>query len=55
MGQNKRTNAAPLLKEALRLYGFDAGYPRAPLMCGTPEEVENIRLAMIQLALFKER
>lgn len=55
MGQNKRTNAAPLLKEALRLYGFDAGYPRAPLMCGTPEEVENIRLAMIQLGLLKER
>ena len=51
MGQNNRINAAPLLKEALRLYGFDAGYPRAPLKYGNPNEIENIQLAMMQLDL----
>lgn len=46
MGQNGRTNPAPLWKAALKLSGVDAGLPRLPLSRGTGEEVENIRLAL---------
>ena len=53
LSQNNRTNGAPLLKEALRLYGFDAGYPRAPLIQGSPEEIDNIRIAMVAVGVLK--
>jgi len=51
MGQNNRTNPVALWKEALRLYGFDAGYPRGPLMRGSQEEIENVRKVMLNLKL----
>lgn len=53
MGQNNRTNPVALWKEALRLYGFDAGYPRGPLSRGTQEEIENVRIVMRNLGLVK--
>ncbi len=51
MGQNGRTNPVSLWKEALRLCGIDAGYPREPLLPGTKEEIANIRKALIDLDL----
>lgn len=53
MGQNNRTNPVALWKEAMRMYGIDAGYPRAPLSRGTKEEIENVRKVMRSLDLIK--
>jgi 4-hydroxy-tetrahydrodipicolinate synthase len=46
MGQNGRTNPVSLWKEALRLWGVDAGIPRLPLSRGTPDEIANVRRAL---------
>lgn len=51
MGQNNRTNPVCLWKEAIRLYGIDAGLPRMPLSRGTNEEIENVRRVMKSLNL----
>ncbi|MDR3437847.1 4-hydroxy-tetrahydrodipicolinate synthase [Telmatospirillum sp.] len=51
MGQNGRTNPAPLWKDAMKLWGVDAGLPRRPLTPGTPEEVANVRKAMVEYGL----
>jgi 4-hydroxy-tetrahydrodipicolinate synthase len=51
MGQNGRTNPVSLWKEAIKLYGFDAGLPRMPLLPGTPEEIENVKKIMNSLKL----
>lgn len=51
MGQNNRTNPAALWKDAIRLYGIDAGIPRLPLSRGTTEEIENVRKVMQSLNL----
>lgn len=51
MGQNSRTNPVCLWKEAIKLYGIDAGLPRLPLSRGTKEEVENVRKVMKSLNL----
>jgi 4-hydroxy-tetrahydrodipicolinate synthase len=53
MGQNNRTNPVALWKEAMRLYGIDAGYPRGPLSRGTKEEIENVRRVMRDLGIIK--
>jgi 4-hydroxy-tetrahydrodipicolinate synthase len=46
MGQNGRTNPVALLKEAMKLQGLPAGFPRQPLLPGTDEEIQNVRNAM---------
>ncbi len=51
MGQNGRTNPAPLWKDAMKLLGVDAGIPRRPLSAGTPEEVAEVRKAMVTFGL----
>jgi 4-hydroxy-tetrahydrodipicolinate synthase len=51
MGQNNRTNPAALWKDAIRMYGIDAGIPRLPLSRGTKDEVENVRKVMQSLSL----
>ncbi len=53
MGQNNRTNPVALWKEAMRLYGLDAGVPRAPLSRGSNDEIENVRKVMQSLGLIK--
>ncbi len=53
MGQNNRTNPVALWKDALRLYGVDAGIPRAPLSRGNAEEVANVRKVMAELNLIQ--
>jgi 4-hydroxy-tetrahydrodipicolinate synthase len=39
MGQNGRFNPVCLLKDAMRLVGYNSGYHRLPLTPGTPEEI----------------
>jgi 4-hydroxy-tetrahydrodipicolinate synthase len=46
MGQNNRTNPVCLLKDAMRLVGYNAGYPRLPLTPGTPEEIAKVKEMM---------
>jgi 4-hydroxy-tetrahydrodipicolinate synthase len=51
MGQNGRTNPAPLWKDAMKLLGVNAGLPRRPLTPGTPAEVAEIRKALVTFGL----
>jgi len=44
--QNGRINAIPILKEAIRLAGFDVGKPRSPLRPATPAEIRVLRRVM---------
>jgi len=49
MGQNGRTNPAPLLKEAMKMLGYNAGIPRLPLSPGTEEEIAEVKRVMKKL------
>jgi 4-hydroxy-tetrahydrodipicolinate synthase len=49
MGQNGRINPVCLLKDAMRLVGYNSGYPRLPLTPGTPEEIANVKAVMQEL------
>jgi len=51
MGQNNRTNPVALWKEAMRLYGIDAGIPRLPLSRGTAEEIAQVKKVMQSVGL----
>jgi 4-hydroxy-tetrahydrodipicolinate synthase len=51
MGQNNRTNPVCLLKEAIKLYGVDAGLPRLPLSRGVNNEIQNVERIMKNLDL----
>ena len=51
MGQNGRTNPAPLWKDAMKLLGVNAGIPRRPLTPGTPAEIAEVRKAMVAFGL----
>jgi 4-hydroxy-tetrahydrodipicolinate synthase len=51
MGQNGRTNPASLLKEAMKMVGYNAGIPRLPLTPGTEEEIAEVRKVMEKLQL----
>jgi len=51
MGQNGRTNPASLLKEAMKMVGYNAGIPRLPLTPGTEEEIAEVRRVMKQLEI----
>ncbi|HOV38218.1 MAG TPA: 4-hydroxy-tetrahydrodipicolinate synthase [Spirochaetales bacterium] len=53
MGQNNRANPVALWKEAMRLYGIDAGIPRLPLSRGTTEEIEKVKQVMLSLNLIQ--
>jgi 4-hydroxy-tetrahydrodipicolinate synthase len=44
--QNGRVNPIPILKEAIRLAGFDVGKPRSPLRAATPGEIRAMRKVM---------
>ena len=46
MGQNGRTNPASLLKEAMKMVGYNAGIPRLPLSPGTEEEIAEVKRVM---------
>jgi len=51
LGQNGRTNPAPLLKAAMNLVGYDSGLPRLPLLPASNAEVEVIKDRMDALGL----
>jgi len=51
MGQNCRTNPASLLKEAMKMVGYNAGIPRLPLTPGTEEEIAEVRRVMKKLEI----
>lgn len=51
MSQSGRTNPAALWKDALRMAGIEAGYPRLPLSPGSEEEKANIRAVLKSLKL----
>ncbi len=51
MGQNKRTNPAALLKEAMKMIGYNAGIPRLPLSQGTEEEKAEVKKIMRKLGI----
>lgn len=44
-----RYNPCCLLKDAMRLIGYDAGIPRLPLMPGTEDEIAQVKKLMKQL------
>jgi 4-hydroxy-tetrahydrodipicolinate synthase len=51
MGQNGRTNPASLLKEAIKMMGYNAGIPRLPLTPGTEEEIAEVRKVMKKIKI----
>ncbi len=51
LGQNNRTNPVALLKEAMKILGYNAGIPRLPLSPGTEEEIANVRKVMKELSI----
>jgi len=51
MGQNGRTNPCALLKEAMKMVGYNAGIPRLPLTPGTEEEIAEVRGVMKKLEI----
>jgi len=50
-GQNGRTNPVSLLKEAMKMVGYNAGVPRLPLTPGTEEEIAEVRRVMKKLGI----
>jgi 4-hydroxy-tetrahydrodipicolinate synthase len=44
-----RSNPACLLKDAMKMLGYDAGIPRLPLSPGTEEEIAEVKKIMMQL------
>jgi len=46
-----RTNPCCLLKDAMKLLGFNAGVPRLPLIPGTRDEIEQVKKVMKKLNL----
>ncbi len=51
MGQNGRTNPVSLIKEAMKMVGYNAGIPRLPLTPGTEEEIAEVRRVMKKLEI----
>jgi len=49
MGQNGRFNPCALLKEAMKMVGYNAGIPRLPLTPGTEEEIAEVKRVMKEL------
>ena len=48
-GQNGRFNPCALIKEAMKMVGYNAGIPRLPLTPGTEEEIAEVRRVMKEL------
>ena len=49
MGQNGRFNPCALIKEAMKMVGYNSGIPRLPLTPGTEEEIAEVRRVMKEL------
>lgn len=48
-GQNGRFNPCALIKEAMKMMGYNAGIPRLPLIPGTEEEIAEVKRVMEKL------
>jgi 4-hydroxy-tetrahydrodipicolinate synthase len=55
MGQSGRFNPVCLIKDAMRMVGYNAGYPRLPLTPGTPEEIANVKAVMQELKVLGKK
>lgn len=53
MGQGGRTNPVCLIKDAMRMMGYPAGYPRLPMLRGSEEEVAKVKEMMIKVGVLK--
>jgi len=51
MGQSGRTNPVSLIKEAMKMVGYNAGIPRLPLSPGTEEEIAEVRRVIEKLEI----
>jgi 4-hydroxy-tetrahydrodipicolinate synthase len=51
LGQHNRTNPVALLKEAMKMLGYNTGIPRLPLSPGTEEEIANVKKVMKELSV----
>jgi len=51
LSPNDRTNPICLLKDAMKMIGYNAGRPRLPLCPGTKEEIAEIRRIMSKLKI----
>jgi len=51
MGQNGRFNPCALIKEAMKMLGYNAGIPRLPLTPGTKEEIAEVKKVIKKLGL----
>lgn len=51
LSPNDRTNPICLLKDAMKMIGYNAGIPRLPLCPGTKEEIDEIRRIMSKLKI----
>ena len=51
IGQNGRTNPCSLIKEAMKMVGYNAGIPRLPLSPGTEEEIAEVRKVMKKIKI----
>jgi len=51
MAPNDRSNPVCLLKDAMKMIGYNAGIPRLPLTPGTEEEKEDLRKVMRKLGI----
>lgn len=51
MAPNDRSNPVCLLKDGMKMVGYDAGIPRLPLTPGTEEEKEELRKVMRKLGI----
>jgi len=49
MGQNGRFNPCALIKEAMKMVGYNSGIPRLPLTPGTEEEIAEVKRVMEKL------
>jgi len=51
MGQNGRFNPCALIKEAMKMVGYNSGIPRLPLTPGTEEEIAEVKKVMKKLGI----
>jgi 4-hydroxy-tetrahydrodipicolinate synthase len=51
MGAGGRTNPVCLLKDAMRLMGYNSGIPRLPLLPGTKEQIAGVKKIMKELGI----
>ncbi|MTI58764.1 MAG: 4-hydroxy-tetrahydrodipicolinate synthase [Firmicutes bacterium] len=49
MGQNNRLNPVALLKDAMRMIGYNSGFPRLPLTPGAEAEKAEVKIMMEKL------